>query len=55
MGYICRTQAEKIPDRIALRFEHEEVSFGAFNAGVNLPPPLGKLLGLARWTSSPAP
>ena len=35
MGYVCRDQAEKIPDRIALRFEREEVSFGAFNAGVN--------------------
>jgi len=35
MGLVCRDQAEKIPDRIALRFEDEEVSFGAFNAGVN--------------------
>ena len=35
MGYVCRDQAEKIPDRAALRFEREEVSFGAFNAGVN--------------------
>jgi len=35
MGYVCRDQAEKIPDRTALRFEHEEVSFGAFNLGVN--------------------
>src|SRR5882757_3192276 len=35
MGYVCRDHAEKIPDRIALRFEREEVSFGAFNAGVN--------------------
>jgi fatty-acyl-CoA synthase len=35
MGYVCRDQAEKIPDRIALRFEKEEVSFGAFNLGVN--------------------
>ncbi len=25
MGYVCRAQAEKIPDRIALRFEREEV------------------------------
>ncbi|MDG2307049.1 MAG: long-chain-acyl-CoA synthetase [Candidatus Binatia bacterium] len=35
MGFVCRDQAEKIPDRIALRFEDEEVSFGAYNAGVN--------------------
>ncbi len=35
MGFVCRDQAEKIPDRIALRFEDEEVSFGAFNLGVN--------------------
>ena len=35
MGLVCRDQAEKIPDRIALRFEEEEVSYGAFNAGVN--------------------
>ncbi|MEW6268220.1 MAG: long-chain-acyl-CoA synthetase [Thermodesulfobacteriota bacterium] len=35
MGYVCRTQAEKVPDRIALRFESEQVTFGEFNAGVN--------------------
>ena len=35
MGLVCRDQAEKIPDRIALRFEDEEVSFGAYNEGVN--------------------
>ena len=35
MGYVCRDQAEKIPDRPALRFEREEVTFGQFNAGVN--------------------
>lgn len=35
MGYVCRDQAERIPDRIALRFENEEVTFGAFNEGVN--------------------
>ena len=35
MGYVCRDQAEKIPDRPALRFEREIVTFGAFNAGVN--------------------
>lgn len=35
MGFVCRDQAEAIPDRIALRFEDEEVSYGAYNAGVN--------------------
>jgi fatty-acyl-CoA synthase len=35
MGYVCRDQAERIPDRVALRFENEEVTYGAFNAGVN--------------------
>ena len=35
MGLVCRDQAEKIPDRIALRFEDEEVSFGEYNEGVN--------------------
>lgn len=35
MGFVCRDQAERIPDRTALRFEDEEVSFGAFNQGVN--------------------
>ncbi len=35
MGLVCRDQAETIPDRIALRFEDEAVSFGAYNEGVN--------------------
>src|SRR5690606_23602289 len=35
MGYVCRRQAEKIPDRTALRFEREQVTYGEFNAGVN--------------------
>ena len=35
MGYVCREQAETIPDRIALRFENEEISFGSYNEGVN--------------------
>ncbi|MBM4244620.1 MAG: long-chain-acyl-CoA synthetase [Deltaproteobacteria bacterium] len=35
MGYVCRDQAEKIPDRPALRFEQDTVTFGEFNAGVN--------------------
>ena len=35
MGFVCREQAERIPDRTALRFEKEEVSFAAYNEGVN--------------------
>ncbi len=35
MGFVCREQAERIPDRPALRFEEEELSFAAYNEGVN--------------------
>ena len=34
-GYVMREQAERIPDRVLLRFEDETVSYGAYNAGVN--------------------
>jgi fatty-acyl-CoA synthase len=34
-GYVMREQAERIPDRILLRFEDEAVSYGAYNQGVN--------------------
>ncbi|MEO8604020.1 MAG: AMP-binding protein [bacterium] len=34
-GYVMREQAEKIPDRILLRFEAESVTYGEYNAGVN--------------------
>lgn len=34
-GYLMREQAERIPDRVLLRFEDETVTFGAYNAGVN--------------------
>jgi len=34
-GYVMREQAERIPDRVLLRFETEAVSFGAYNEGVN--------------------
>jgi fatty-acyl-CoA synthase len=34
-GPYIREQAERIPDRIALRFEDETVSYGAYNAAVN--------------------
>lgn len=35
MGFVCRDHAERIPDRVALRFEDEALSFGAYNQGVN--------------------
>ena len=34
-GPLIRAQAEHIPDRIALRFEEETVTFGAYNEAVN--------------------
>jgi fatty-acyl-CoA synthase len=34
-GPFIRAQAESIPDRIALRFEDETVSYGAYNVAVN--------------------
>src|SRR4051794_9712182 len=34
-GPHIRQQAEQIPDRVALRFEHAEVTYGAFNLAVN--------------------
>jgi fatty-acyl-CoA synthase len=34
-GYVIREQAETIPDRVFLRFETEEVTFGEYNRGVN--------------------
>ena len=34
-GYLMREQAERIPDRPLLRFEGEQVSYGAYNDGVN--------------------
>ncbi len=33
MGFVCREQAERIPDRTALRFEKEEISFAAAASG----------------------
>ncbi len=34
-GVLVRQQAERIPDRVLLRFERETVTYGEFNAGVN--------------------
>ena len=35
LGLVCRDHAEQIPDRTALRFESEAVSFATYNEGVN--------------------
>ena len=35
MGYVCRDQAERIGDRVALGFEDQTLTYGAFNEGVN--------------------
>src|SRR5579864_4130468 len=34
-GPFIRTQAEALPDRIALKFENETVTYGEYNAAVN--------------------
>jgi fatty-acyl-CoA synthase len=47
-GYLMREQAERIPDRVLLRFEHEAVSYGAYNAAVNRYANLLKRAGVQR-------
>jgi fatty-acyl-CoA synthase len=34
-GYVIREQAERMPDRVFLRFETETITFGEYNEGVN--------------------
>jgi acyl-CoA synthetase (AMP-forming)/AMP-acid ligase II len=34
-GRLIREQAERIPDRVALKFEHESVTYGTYNDEVN--------------------
>jgi fatty-acyl-CoA synthase len=47
-GYLMREQAERIPDRVLLRFEDETVTYGAYNAGVNRYANLLSAAGAAR-------
>jgi fatty-acyl-CoA synthase len=47
-GYLMREHAERIPDRVLLRFEEETVTYGAYNAGVNRYASLLKRAGLGR-------
>ncbi|HVM96746.1 MAG TPA: long-chain-acyl-CoA synthetase [Candidatus Acidoferrales bacterium] len=35
LGVLIRQQAERIPNRVLLRFENETVTFGEYNCGVN--------------------
>jgi fatty-acyl-CoA synthase len=45
---VCREQAERIPDRIALRFEDETVTYGSYNEGVNRYTHLLRARGVAK-------
>lgn len=47
-GYVMREQAERIPDRVLLRFETESISYGVYNQGVNRYADLVKRAGVAR-------
>ncbi|MBI4517057.1 MAG: long-chain-acyl-CoA synthetase [Deltaproteobacteria bacterium] len=47
-GYVMRAQAEKIPERVLLRFEDETVTYGEYNAGVNRYANLLENAGVAR-------
>src|SRR5271169_4807919 len=35
LGVLVREQADRIPDRVLLRFENETLTYAAFNGGVN--------------------
>jgi len=48
MGFVCREQAERIPDRTALRFEDETFSYAAYNEGVNRYAQLLRARGVAQ-------
>ncbi len=47
-GYVMREQAERIPDRVLLRFETETVSYGAYNQAVNRYADLVRRAGVRR-------
>jgi fatty-acyl-CoA synthase len=47
-GYVMREHAERIPDRVLLRFEQETVTYGAYNLGVNRNANLLRRSGLGR-------
>ena len=48
MGWVCRDHAEKIPDRVALRFEDDVISYGSYNEGVNRYVDLMRRRGVAK-------
>ncbi len=47
-GVLVREQAERIPDRVLLRFEEETVTYGAFNALTNAFAGVFKQAGVGR-------
>jgi hypothetical protein len=47
-GYVMREQAERIPDRVLLRFETETVTYGAYNQSVNRYADVIRRAGVAR-------
>ncbi len=47
-GYLMREHAEKIPDRVLLRFEEETVTYGGYNAGVNRYAGVARAAGVQR-------
>jgi fatty-acyl-CoA synthase len=50
-GYVMREQAERIPDRVLLRFEDATVSYGAYNQGVNRYADVIRRAGVARGSA----
>src|SRR5436309_10404981 len=47
-GVLLREQAQRIPDRVLLRFETETVSYADYNAGVNAFASVFKQAGISR-------
>ena len=47
-GVLVREQAQRIPDRVLLRFETETVTYGEYNAGVNAFVSVFKQAGIGR-------
>jgi fatty-acyl-CoA synthase len=48
VGVLVREQAQRIPDRTLLRFEHETVTYGEFNAMANAFAAVFRLAGVSR-------
>ncbi|HXQ24013.1 MAG TPA: AMP-binding protein, partial [Candidatus Acidoferrales bacterium] len=48
LGVLVREQADRIPDRVLLRFENETLTYAAFNGGVNAFAAVFKQAGIGR-------